>query len=59
MRWGAGHNSGFSIINNYGMKMPSGFAGADPEFYFVAAVLVEERLEKVCNGNRFTLTRVM
>jgi len=47
MRWGAGHNSGFSIINNYGMKMPSGFAGADPEFYFVAAVLVEERLEKV------------
>ena len=41
------------------MKMPSGFAGAVPELYFVAAVAVEERSEKVCNGNGFTLTIVM
>jgi len=41
------------------MKMPSGFARTVPEFYFVAAVAVEERSEKVCDGNGFTLTRVM
>jgi len=41
------------------MKMPPDFAGAVPEFYFVAAVAVEERSEKVYNGNGFTLTRVM
>jgi len=41
------------------MKMPPGFVGAVPEFYSVAAVAVEERSEKVYNGNGFTLTRVM
>jgi len=41
------------------MKMSSGFAGAVPELYFVAVVAVEERSEKVCNGNGFTLTIVM
>jgi len=59
LRWGAGHDSAFGVVVDYGMKMPPGFAGAVPEFYFVAAVAVEERSEKVYNGNGFTLTRVM
>jgi len=35
------------------------FIGAIPEFFFVITVAIEEGSEEVCNGNGFTLTRVM
>ena len=38
LRWGA-----FSVAIDFGMKMPSGFSGEVPKFYFVAAVAVEKR----------------
>jgi len=41
------------------MKVPSGFAGAVPEFYLIVAVVVEKGSKEVCNGNGFALTRVM
>jgi len=58
MRWSAEHNSAFGIVIDFGMEMPSGFIGTTPEFYFVITVVIEES-EEVCNGNNFTLTRVV
>jgi len=59
LRWGAGHDSAFSVVIDFDMKMPSDFTGAVPTFDFVVAVAVEKRLREVHNGNGSTLTRVM
>jgi len=58
LRWEAGYDSAVSIAIDFGIKMISSFTGAVPEFYFVTAVAVEKRSEKVCNGNEFTLARL-
>jgi len=44
LRWGAGHDSAFSVVIDFGKKMPSGFTGEVPEFHFVAAVAVEKKV---------------
>ena len=56
MRWGAGHDSAFSVVIGFDMKIPSDFTGAVPKFYFVAAVAVEKIVR---NDDGSTLTRVM
>jgi len=59
VNWGTGHNSAFGIIIDYSTEVPSGFAGAVPEFYLIVTVAVEKGSKEVCNGNGFALTRVM
>jgi len=56
LRWGAGHDSAFSVIIDFDMKTPSDFTGAVPKFYLVAAVAVEKMVR---NDDGSTLTRVM
>jgi len=58
LRWGAGYDSAVSIVIDFGIKMISSFTGAVPEFYFVPAVAIEKRSEKVCNGSEFALARL-
>ena len=53
------HDSAFSIITDFGMKMTSCFTGAISEFHFVIIVAIEEGSEEVCNSNGSTLSKMM
>jgi len=51
VKLGTGHNSAFGIIIDYSMEVPSGFAGAVPEFCLIVTVAIEKGSKEVCNGN--------